>query len=75
MNELEIKLNNRLATIRTDGSSIQEARSLLKHPLEVEAFGPQIFLSLFGTDAQVSMRLIDPNFNILDQDQYDLKFR
>lgn len=74
MYQLEVSLNQHCATIKTSSASIQAIRDELSHPIEVEAFGPQIFLSLLGKVSQVSLILKDQENNQIDHEKYDLKF-
>jgi|GEM_PF-5027381 len=74
MYELEILLNQQSATIKTQDSSIQAIRENLPHPIEVEAFGPQIFFSMLGKVSDVSLTLKDQSNNEIDRDTYQLKF-
>lgn len=74
MYELEILLDQQSATIKTQDSSIQAIRESLPHPIEVEAFGPQFFLSMLGKISEVSLTLKDQCNNEIDRDTYQLKF-
>ncbi len=72
MNTLNIILGEHQATIESYFESIEALRSSLNKPIEVEAFGPQIFLSIIGTKQDVSLTLIDKNNTIIETETYQL---
>jgi hypothetical protein len=72
MNFLNITLGEHQAKIESPHSSIKALRSSLKQPIEVEAFGAHIFLSIMGTKQDVSLTLIDKNNTLIDTESYQL---
>ncbi len=72
MNILNITLGEHQATIESTHNSIKALRSSLNKPLEVEAFGPQIFLSIMGTQQDVSLTLMDQNNTLIESEAYKL---
>ena len=72
MNILNITLGNHQAKIESPHDSIQALRASLKKPLEVEAFGAQIFLSIIGTKQDVSLTLMDKNNTLIESENYQL---
>ncbi len=72
MNVLTISLGKHQASFESAFKSISEIRSSLTKPIEVEAFGPQIFLSIIGSKQDVSISLLDENNEIIDSDSYRL---
>jgi len=73
MNELEISINQEFANFKTQYASIQAIRENLSHPIEIEAFGSQFFLSLIGQRSQVSISLKDQSNNEIDHDKYEIQ--
>lgn len=74
MYELEVTLNNQTTTLKTQFKSISELRQQLPHPIEIEAFGPQVFFSLMGKVSSVVLLLRDQKHIKIDQEKYDLRF-
>ncbi|MGR6874863.1 hypothetical protein ACU6U9_21835 [Pseudomonas sp. HK3] len=74
MYELKISLNEQTAIIKTQDASIQAIRDKLSHPIEIEAFGPQIFFTLLGKRSQVTLTLNDPANNEIEHEKYELTF-
>jgi hypothetical protein len=72
MNVLNISLGKHQASFESPLNSINDIRSSLNKPLEVEAFGPQIFLSIIGSKQDVSISLQNEDAEIIDSDNYRL---
>lgn len=72
MNVLSISLGQHQASFESTFNSISEIRSNFTKPLEVEAFGPQIFLSIIGSKQDVSISLRNEKNEIIDSDNYRL---
>ena len=72
MNVLKISLGKHQASFESALTSINEIRASLTKPLEVEAFGPQIFLSIIGSKQDVSISLLNENNEVIDSDNYRL---
>ncbi len=72
MNVLNITLGKHQSKIESPYSSIKEIRANINKPLEVEAFGPQIFLTIMGSIQDVSLTLMDKNSTLLDSEAYQL---
>jgi len=72
MNVLTISLGKHQASFESPLKSINEIRSSLSKPLEVEVFGPQIFLSIIGSQQDVSISLLDESDALIDSDNYRL---
>ncbi len=72
MNILNIILGDHQSKIESPHESIQKIRASLSKPLEVEVFGPQIFLSIMGSIQDVSITLMDKNNKLIDSEKYQL---
>lgn len=72
MYELKISLNEQTAILKTQDASIKAIREKLSHPIEIEAFGPQVFFSLLGQKSQVLLTLKDPENNEIEHEKYEL---
>ncbi len=72
MNILYITLGNHQSKMDSAFSSIDEIRSSMHKPIEVEVFGPQIFLSIIGSRADVSLKLMDKHNKLIDSEDYQL---
>ncbi len=72
MNILHITLGVHQSKFESVCKTIDEIRTRINKPIEVEAFGPQIFLSIIGSKQDVSIALMDENNNVIDSENYKL---
>ncbi len=72
MNILHITLGIHRSKIESAYETIDDIRTSINKPLEVEAFGAQIFLSIIGTKQDVSITLMDKNNKLIDSENYQL---
>ncbi len=72
MNVLHVTLGSHQSKIESPYKSINEIRSSLNKPIEIEAFGPQIFLSIMGSIQDVCLNLMDTNNKLIDSENYQL---
>ena len=74
MPQLIVQAGENRAQLDTSANTISEYKATLPHPIEIEAFGPQFFLSIMGTSIQVLITLFDVNGEVIETDKYELKF-
>ena len=74
MHRLLVRAGENEAQLETSCRTIAEFKSSLPHPIEIEAFGPQFFFSIMGQSTMVFLALSDVNQNVLETDEYELKF-
>lgn len=73
MYQLVVKVNDESAVLDVDYDSIKAFKDTLPHPIEIEAFGPQIMMSMLGKANHISLELKDEKGNVIDSEAYDLK--
>ncbi len=73
MYELRVSLNDQVTTIKSPHKTIAALRGQLPHPIEIEAFGPQVVFSLMGQANSISLTLMDASNNHIDHESYEIK--
>ncbi len=74
MNQLKARIGEHAQTLDCEQNDLASLRSAHNAPLEIVAFGQNIFLSLMGTVQEVTMEIVSATGERLDFEEYQLRF-